>query len=196
MNLPNKLTVARLGLTVLFVAAAYSGLPWAFTAAMLLFGVAAYTDFLDGSIARKRGLVTPFGQLMDPLADKVLMAAAFIVLLDVDRTTMPAWLVILVLTREFLVTGLRLVASSQGAILAADKLGKQKTIWQIVCASYLLVMKAASEAPMAWIRPLFDWPVLGRSIMVPVLLGVTLLFTLWSGASYLWKNRHLVFSGM
>ena len=79
MNLPNQLTVARLGLTVLFVVAAYSGLSWAFTAAMLLFGVASFTDFLDGSIARKRGLVTPFGQLMDPLADKVLMAAAFVV---------------------------------------------------------------------------------------------------------------------
>src|SRR4029078_8494904 len=110
MNLPNKLTIARLGLTVLFVVAAYSGLPWSFTAAALLFGVAAFTDYLDGRIARQRGLVTSFGKLMDPLADKVLMASAFIVLLDLyrDGATMPAWLVITVLAREFLVTGLRL----------------------------------------------------------------------------------------
>ncbi len=192
MNLPNQLTVARLGLTVLFVIAAYSGLSWGFTAAMLLFGLASFTDFLDGRIARQRGLITSFGKLMDPLADKVLMAAAFIVLLDVDNTTMPAWLVISVLTREFLVTGLRLVASSQGAILAADWLGKQKTIWQIVCASYLLVMRASAEPAMAWIRPLFEWPVLGRKVMIPVLLGMTLLTTVWSGFAYLWKNRQLV----
>lgn len=196
MNLPNQLTVARLGLTVLFVVAAYSGLSWAFTAAMLLFGVASFTDFLDGSIARKRGLVTPFGQLMDPLADKVLMAAAFVVLMDVDRSTMPAWLVIAVLAREFLVTGLRLVASSQGAILAADWLGKQKTIWQIVFASYLLVMRASQEPLMAWASPLFQWPVVGRSFMVPLLLIITLVTTIWSGAAYFWKNRQIVLSGM
>jgi CDP-diacylglycerol--glycerol-3-phosphate 3-phosphatidyltransferase len=195
MNLPNKLTIARLGLTVLFVIATYSGLPWSFTAATLLFGVAAFTDYLDGRIARQRGLVTSFGKLMDPLADKVLMAAAFIVLLDLyrDGATMPAWFVIMVLAREFLVTGLRLVASSQGTVLAADWLGKQKTIWQIVLASYLLVMNAAVHEPaMAWVRPLFDSPAVGRRIMVPVLLTITLVVTVWSGAAYMWKNRRLV----
>lgn len=192
MNLPNQLTIARLGLTVLFVVAAYSGLSWGFTLAMLLFGAASFTDYLDGRIARQRGLITSFGKLMDPLADKVLMAAAFIVLMDVDRTTMPPWLVIIVLTREFLVTGLRLVASSQGAILAADWLGKQKTIWQIVCACYLLVMQASHEPVMAWIRPLFELPGIGSRVMVPVLLAITLITTVWSGTAYVWKNRQLV----
>ena len=192
MNLPNKLTVARLVLTVFFVAAALSGLPWAYTAAMPLFGIAAYTDFLDGKIARQRGLITSFGQLMDPLADKVLMVSAFVVLLDADHASMPAWLVITIVAREFLVTGLRLIATSQGAILAADKLGKQKTIWQIVCASYLLVMHASAEIPMQWARPLFDLPYAGSKTMIPLLLALTFLLTLWSGASYLWKNRALV----
>ncbi|HWB06904.1 MAG TPA: CDP-diacylglycerol--glycerol-3-phosphate 3-phosphatidyltransferase [Verrucomicrobiales bacterium] len=199
MNLPNKLTIARLGLTVLFVIAAYSGLPWGFTAATLLFGVAAFTDFLDGRIARQRGMVTSFGKLMDPLADKVLMAAAFVVLMDLyrDGTTMPAWLVITVLAREFLVTGLRLVASSRGTVLAADWLGKQKTTWQIVFASYLLVMNAAFREPvMAWIKPLFDAPAVGRQVMVPLLLTITLVITVWSGAAYVWKNRRLVLDEM
>ncbi|HEX2748995.1 MAG TPA: CDP-diacylglycerol--glycerol-3-phosphate 3-phosphatidyltransferase [Verrucomicrobiales bacterium] len=199
MNLPNKLTIARMGLTVLFVIAAYSGLSWAYTAAALLFGAAAFTDFLDGRIARQRGLVTSFGKLMDPLADKVLMAAAFVVLMDLyrDGSTMPAWLVITVLAREFLVTGLRLVASSQGTVLAADRLGKLKTIWQIVLASYLLVMKAAErEYFMAWINPLFDAPAVGRRFMVPALLTITLVVTVWSGAAYVWKNRRLVLDEM
>jgi CDP-diacylglycerol--glycerol-3-phosphate 3-phosphatidyltransferase len=192
MNLPNQLTIARLGLTALFVAVAYSTLSWALTAVMVLFGIAAFTDFLDGWIARQRGLVTPFGQLMDPLADKVMMAAAFIVLLDIDRHSMPAWLVIVVLFREFLVTGLRLVASSRGAVLAADWLGKQKTIWQIITASYLLVMHAAAEPLMTWVAPLFKLPGVGRHVMVPVLLGITLVTTLWSGVAYVWRNRELV----
>jgi CDP-diacylglycerol--glycerol-3-phosphate 3-phosphatidyltransferase len=192
MNLPNQLTIARLGLTVLFVTAAYSGLAWKFTAAMLLFGVASLTDYLDGRIARKRGLVTSFGKLMDPLADKVLMAAAFVVLLDKESSTMPAWLVITVLTREFLVTGLRLVASSKGVILAADWLGKQKTIWQFVFALYLLAMHASAEPVMQWLRPLFALPGIGSRLMVPVLLAITLVITVWSGAAYVWRNRQLV----
>ena len=192
MNVPNQLTVARLGLTVVFVAVAYSGLSWSWSVAMVIFGIASFTDFLDGYIARQRGIVTSFGQLMDPLADKVLMAAAFVVLLDRDRTSMPAWLVIVILFREFLVTGLRLVASSRGAVLAADWLGKQKTIWQIITASYLLAMHAANEPVMAWVKPLFGLPVVGRDLMVPLLLGVTLIITLWSGVAYVWRNRQLV----
>lgn len=192
MNLPNQLTIARLGLTVLFVAAAYSGLEWRFTAALVFFLVASLTDYLDGWIARKRGLVTSFGKLMDPLADKVLMAAAFVVLMDKDSSTMPAWMVIIVLAREFLVTGLRLVASSQGVILAADWLGKQKTIWQMVFAGYLLLMHASGEPLMTGVRPLFDLPWAGPGVMVPVLLAVTLVITVWSGVAYVWRNRRLV----
>ena len=195
MNLPNQLTLARLVLTAIFVAVASSGLPWAFTIGMLLFGAGALTDFYDGKIARERNIVTPFGQLMDPLADKVLMAAAFIVLLEVDRATMPGWLVILVLAREFMVTGLRLVAAAGGEVLAADRMGKHKTVWQIVVASYLLVRMATREAPMAWFQPFFTFRIGGyqlEDILIPVLLAVMLLFTVGSGASYMWRNRALI----
>ena len=192
MNLPNQLTVARLGLTVVFVALAYSGLPWAFSAAAVVFGVASYTDYLDGRIARERNLITAFGQLMDPLADKVLMAAAFVVLMDDRCGTLPGWLVIAILAREFLVTGLRLVASAHGAVLAADRLGKQKTVWQMVAASYLLLLQASGEAPFRWCAPLFRAPLLDARWAVPVLLAVTGVTTIWSGMAYFWKNRALV----
>ena len=192
MNLPNQLTIARLGLTVVFVVLAYSGTSWAFTAAVLVFGVASFTDYLDGRIARQRNLVTAFGQLMDPLADKVLMAAAFVVLMDDRCGTLPGWLVIAILAREFLVTGLRLVASAQGAVLAADRLGKQKTIWQIVTACYLLLMRASLEPATAWVAPLFRAPLLDDRWAVPLLLVVTFVTTIGSGFAYFWKNRALV----
>lgn len=194
MNLPNQLTMSRLVLTVVFVAV--TAVPWgyAFTVGLALFSIASITDWLDGKIARERNLVTAFGQLMDPLADKVLMAAAFVTLMD--QRLMPGWLVIAILAREFLVTGLRLVAGARGAVLAADKLGKQKTIWQIVTACYLLIYLASWEEPLAWVRPLFDRPALGFPIIHPVLLGLTLATTLYSGFTYFWKNRALVLQEM
>lgn len=195
MNLPNRLTLARLVLTVIFVAVTSAGVPWAYTTGLVLFVIASITDWLDGRIARQRGLVTPFGQLMDPLADKVLLAAAFVMLLE--ERLIPGWLVIAVLAREFLVTGLRLVASSRGAVLAADRFGKQKTVWQIVTAGYLLTWLAASrETPLAWAENLFHIPGIGFSVLHPVLLGVTLLATLGSGLLYFWRNRRLVLEVM
>ena len=192
MNLPNQLTVARLGLTIVFVVLAYSGMPWAFSAAAIVFGIASFTDYLDGRIARERNLITAFGKLMDPLADKVLMAAAFVVLMDDRCGTLPGWLVIAILSREFLVTGLRLVASAQGAVLSADRLGKQKTVWQMITASYLLLLRASAEAPFAWCAPLFKAPLLDTRWAVPILLAITGVTTIWSGFAYFWKNRSLV----
>ena len=125
MNLPNQLTVARLALTLVFVGVlSIDGLPHAGTIALAVFSIAAYTDLLDGQIARARNLITNFGKLMDPLADKVLMCAGFVMLCE--EGFIPAWIVVLILAREFLVTGLRLVASAEGIVLAAENLGKYK----------------------------------------------------------------------
>ncbi len=194
MNLPNQLTVSRLVLTVIFAGVTAFSWKYAFTLGLILFSVASITDWLDGKIARERNLVTPFGQLMDPLADKVLMAAAFVTLLE--RGLMPGWLVTAILAREFLVTGLRLVAGARGAVLAADKLGKQKTIWQIVTACYLLVYLATREEPLAFARPLFDHAGFGFAWIHPLLLGLTLVTTLYSGIVYFWRNRQLVLQEM
>jgi CDP-diacylglycerol--glycerol-3-phosphate 3-phosphatidyltransferase len=188
MNLPNKLTVSRLILTGAFVACFY--IPWAhsMTAALLIFSVASITDYLDGKIARDRNLVTNFGKLFDPLADKVLIAAAFILL--VERTEMKAWIAIAILAREFFVTGIRLIAANQGAVLAAEKLGKHKMVWQIVTVLYFLLSAASAETLFGFLRPWLEpspahWWV-GASIV-----GFTAALTIVSGFSYFWKNRHL-----
>lgn len=191
MNLPNQLTVARLIMTLVFVAAMALELSWSNSAALLLFIAASITDWLDGAIARSRGQITSFGKLMDPLADKVLMCSAFVMLST--KGLFPDWAVVIVLTREFLVTGLRLIASSaEGAVLAADSLGKQKTILQISTAIYLLLLLASREPLFAFIAPLYDWtpfsyPVLGR-----IFIALTLLATVVSGISYVMKNRHVL----
>ncbi|MBP7949487.1 MAG: CDP-diacylglycerol--glycerol-3-phosphate 3-phosphatidyltransferase [Verrucomicrobiales bacterium] len=205
MNLPNKLTLGRLALTVLFVAVTSSplgwGRGWAFTAGLLIFGVASLTDYLDGYLARKHNLITAFGKLMDPLADKVLLCAAFVLLTETPGPEgaghlFPGWVTVTVLAREFLVTGLRLVASAQGSVLAADKLGKHKTIWQIITALYFLLFLSTGEPALSWLRPVFDVRLLGPGGLGMVLIAVTLLTTVVSGWAYFWKNRALAFREM
>lgn len=196
MNLPNQLTIARLFITGLFVAVMSAGFPHSRSIALLLFAVASITDFLDGYLARKLNLITNFGKLMDPLADKVLMCAAFVLLTGMGH--IPAWIVIVILAREFLVTGLRLVASAEGHVLAAEKLGKHKTTWQIITVIYLLVYLASAEPMFSWFRFLFDWQLPGADIKPlsvevagQILIWITLLLTVISGLGYLLKNRAL-----
>lgn len=191
MNLPNQLTVARLLLTFLFVGVlSIDGIPYAGTIALAVFSIAAYTDLLDGQIARKRNLITNFGKLMDPLADKVLMCAGFVMLCE--QGYFPAWVVVLILTREFLVTGLRLVASAEGIVLAAENLGKYKTTFQIIAVIYFLVVLATKEPTLAWFSPVLNWRGLGPHLLGPLLIWIALLLTLVSGLSYVWKNRNLL----
>ena len=205
MNLPNKLTISRLVMTAVFVGCMAAGEEYdvlkspgrphgwnfAYTAALLLFIAAAITDYLDGSIARKRGLETAFGKLMDPLADKVLMAAGFICLIPLKA--IPAWVVICIISREFLITGLRLVAASKGQILPSEKLGKHKTVWQIITVGYFLLLLSLSEFARAGL-PLhaeewwwYAWRWFGWT-----LLAVALVLTLYSGLGYLARHRKLL----
>lgn len=191
MNVPNQLTVARLILSFVFVALlSLDGLAWTKTAALVVFSIAAITDFLDGYLARKHNLITNFGKLMDPLADKVLMCAGFVLLTRLEL--IPAWIVVVILTREFLVTGLRLLASAEGLVLAAENLGKYKTIFQIVTVIYFLLFLAAKESLLGFLRPLFNAYYLGPEHLGQVLIWVSLILTLWSGCSYVWKNRKLL----
>ena len=130
MNWANRLTLSRLALTVLFVLLLSSSWHYARTAALVIFLIAGLTDFIDGEIARRYGVITNFGKLMDPLVDKIMVAAAFISL--VPLKAVPAWAATTIVARDFLITGLRLMASAKGRILPAESLGKQKTSWQIV----------------------------------------------------------------
>jgi len=186
MNLPNKLTVSRLALVVLFVVCFLSDFHFRFSFALAIFTVAAVTDYLDGAIARGRGLVTDFGKLMDPLADKVLTASAFICLTGV--AAVPAWAVIVIVSREFLITGLRSLASSKALVIPADQLGKHKTAWQMITVIYFLLLLAIAEwQDDAWLKS--AW-----AVGVHALVNLTVFLTVYSGAAYLWKNRRLIAS--
>lgn len=190
MNWANRLTLSRLGLTILFVIALNSSWEFARTTALILFVIAGVTDFFDGEIARRYQFVTNFGRLMDPLVDKIMIAAAFISL--VPLRAIPAWAAIIVVARDFLITGLRLLASAQGEVLPAERLGKHKTSWQIVTVVFFLLLLAARELRYAevdnewWQRA---WTDGGRA-----LVGITIGLTVYSGLGYAWRYRALVAS--
>ena len=201
MNLPNQLTVARFFVTLLFVAALSSRWRYAYTAGLLLFVLASATDYLDGAIARRRNLITDFGKLMDPLVDKIMMAAAFICLVNIHidnsvetRGAFPAWVAIIIISREFLITGLRILAASKGVIMPAEKLGKHKTIWQIVTALYFLLLLSIWEMARAGWLPVGAWWAHAWQIGGSALIAITIILTVYSGIGYFWKNRQLIFN--
>ena len=184
MNLPNRLTLARMGFAAIFVFCFSVNFPYCFSAAFGLFVLATVTDWLDGEIARRYQLVTDFGKLMDPLADKILTAAAFICL--VAHEAIPVWAVTLIISREFLITGLRSLAASKGIVLPADTLGKHKTSWQMGTILYFLLLLAWKEfAHPAWFENAW-WA--GTHIFVPIMVTLST----WSGLTYLYKNRDLI----
>src|SRR5581483_2095084 len=143
MNWANRLTIGRFFLTLIFVAALSCDFRFNHTLALAVFIVAGVTDYIDGEIARRFSMITDFGKLMDPLIDKVMIAAAFICLMQIGA--IPAWATIIIISREFLITGLRLLALSKGQVLAAESLGKHKTAWQIVTVIYFLLLLAIPE---------------------------------------------------
>jgi CDP-diacylglycerol--glycerol-3-phosphate 3-phosphatidyltransferase len=195
MNLPNKLTLLRFGLTAVLALVLQADLPLTCTAGLLLFGFASLTDYADGAIARSRNLITDFGALMDPLADKILTATGLICLAALDyngRPAVPAWVAIVIISREFLITGLRQLAAAKGVVLSSDRFGKHKTIWQIIMILYFLLLLSLAEwERQGWVPALpfqeMLWKPLGS-----VLLSLAVVLTVGSGLSYLWKNRHLI----
>ena len=189
MNLPNRLTLARLFLTLGFVASLSAQWRYGYTLALALFVAGSITDYADGHIARQRGLVTDFGKLMDPLVDKIMIAGAFICLIS-PVSGIPAWAVVVIISREFLITGLRLLAASKGNVLPADALGKHKTGWQIATIIFFLLIPALREFHGFGVPPRLLDEIQTR--LGTPLIGVALGLTLYSGIGYLWKNRDLL----
>jgi CDP-diacylglycerol--glycerol-3-phosphate 3-phosphatidyltransferase len=190
MNLPNKLTVSRLILTAIFLLVMFVEFPFHITAALVLFVAASLTDLFDGIIARRRNLVTDFGKLMDPLADKVLICSAFIAFIELEW--MPAWMVIVIVARELAITGLRLLAASKNIVLAAERQGKNKTISQITAAIALLVTH--SHADWGIVGQLFAVEIAGHAWawwVAEISKWVAVVLTALSGFLYLWKNREV-----
>jgi CDP-diacylglycerol--glycerol-3-phosphate 3-phosphatidyltransferase len=181
LNLPNQLTLMRLGFCALLLISMTIPWPYAATTALLLFVLASLTDWLDGAIARARNLVTDLGKLLDPLADKVLVVAALVAL--VQRDIAPMWMVVVIITREFLITGLRTIAAAKQKILAAERIGKHKTISQIVVIIVSLLCLSLVEFGFGH-TPLYHWL---AAAQMP-LYWFALLITVWSGLAYFWKN--------
>src|ERR1700674_3675129 len=169
MNWANRLTISRLALTILFVASLNSNWIYGRTAALIIFLLAGITDFVDGEIARRYGSLTNFGKLMDPLVDKIMMAAAFISL--VPLKAIPAWAATTVVARDFLITGLRLMASARGQVLPAERLGKHKTSWQIITVIFFLGLLSARELHYGEAES--GWWYRGWSEAGPVLVWIT-----------------------
>ena len=188
MNLPNQLTVSRFALTGLFWVAAFAPFPGNRSWALVLFSLASLTDFLDGKIARERKLITAFGTLMDPLADKILTCSAFIAFIELRQ--IEAWMVAVIVGRELAITGLRLLAASKNVVLAAERLGKHKTVSQITTIlATLLVMSYPQWGSVG--EALFAWPVLGRPwiiVFAQATQWVAVALTLYSGATCIFKT--------
>ena len=170
MNLPNKLSLLRVLLIPFMILFMY--IPgWGQLAALIVFAVASFTDFLDGHIARSQNIVTNFGKFIDPVADKLLVLSALVMLVAQGR--MPAWALVVILARELSVDGLRLIAVEQGKVIAAGPLGKIKTVSQIVCILWLM-LSGFVQLP---------------EIISTVLILWVVFITLWSGIFYFLRSK-------
>ncbi|MBR2949383.1 MAG: CDP-diacylglycerol--glycerol-3-phosphate 3-phosphatidyltransferase [Lachnospiraceae bacterium] len=174
MNLPNKLTILRVIMIPVFVLFMLTGLGGAASKwiALALFIIASLTDLLDGHLARKHNLVTNFGKFMDPLADKLLVCAAMICL--VENGQLPSWIVIVIISREFIISGFRLIASDNGVVIAASYWGKFKTVFQMI----MICMMIADITVF--------------SILTKIIMWIALILTVVSLIDYLIKNKDVI----
>lgn len=183
MNIANQLTLLRIILVPVYIVLIYLGYPvWA----LGVFVVASLTDWLDGFLARKYHLVTNFGKFMDPLADKLLVTAALV--LFTEQGLVPGWVTILILAREFAVTGLRVIASAEGKVIAASYFGKAKTVSQLVAIVVLLISMSLPTFDMLKGTASFD--LIGT--LGTWLIYLSALLTVISGIDYLVKNREFI----
>ncbi len=185
MNLPNKLSLLRIIMIPIFVVVFFiPAIPYNYLISAVIFALAAFTDFLDGYIARKYKLVTNLGKFLDPIADKVLVSTALIIMLVAplgEQVILPFYAAIavaIILARELIVSGFRMVAASKGIVLAADKTGKIKTVFQDISIVVLLVGADIMSEPYSVIN-----------IIGLVLLGIATILTIISGIEYLVKNK-------
>ncbi|MCR5600472.1 MAG: CDP-diacylglycerol--glycerol-3-phosphate 3-phosphatidyltransferase [Ruminococcus sp.] len=190
MNLPNKLTLLRVVLIPFFLLFMYLDIPYHFLIALLIFSAASITDALDGKIARARNLVTNFGKFLDPLADKVLVIAALTVCVEFSEVNMSAIPLIIIIAREFMVSGLRLLAANSGIVVAAGIWGKLKTAFTMVAIVVILLWLSVCYD--------FDYSIADSvksavdNVAVPVLIWISTVLTIISGGVYLKGYWHLI----
>ena len=194
MNIANKMTISRI-ILIPFIMLFLLPIPYTWAEgwnnfvnglggniiALVLFSLASFTDFLDGYYARKMGLVSNFGKFLDPIADKLLVISTFACLVSLNRAGVVVMIVII--AREFLVTGMRLMAAQQGVVVAASMFGKAKMVTQLIAIIYLLL------EPILFKIFNTNYPSRAMKIIRIVLIGIAAIMTVLSGADYMWKNR-------
>ena len=190
MNLPNKLTILRIILVPIMVIMPYLNIPNALIVADVIFIIASITDKLDGQIARKNNQITVFGKFLDPIADKILVLAAMVML--VEARQIPGWIPIIILFREFVVSGFRLVASQNGGeVIAASKWGKIKTVTQMIA----IIMAFLDKYPFGYfIKGLgnMNWFEIGYNALTTIMMAVCVVATIFSGYEYLKNGKDLL----
>ncbi len=187
MNLPNKLTIARCVMTFVFLAVLLVEFPFHYGVALLIFIAASLTDYYDGKIARRDNLITNLGKFLDPLADKTLTTAAFLgILCELGDMPILCWAVMLILTREFAVTSVRLLAAKDGVVVAASFAGKLKTVMQMVAIIYML-----AALQLCNLLGGDYWPVNMLLLSIGIaLIWISVIATVVSGVQYVWNLRH------
>ncbi|MGL4654309.1 MAG: CDP-diacylglycerol--glycerol-3-phosphate 3-phosphatidyltransferase [Sarcina sp.] len=192
MNLANKLTVVRMIFVPIFLLCMSTNIiPYGTLIATIIFILASITDKLDGYIARSRNQVTNFGKFMDPLADKLLVTAALVTLVGIN--IIPAWIAVIIISREFAVSGLRSIAAAEGHVIAASNWGKIKTVFQMVALVLLLIVANIAATP--WVADIIN----SSSILInfftyvpDIILYIALIITIISGIDYFVKNKSVI----
>jgi len=191
MNLPNKITISRIALVFVFMIFLFSkGVP-AKSMALLIFIIAAFTDYLDGFIAKKYNIISNFGKIMDPVADKILTLAAFLAF--VEMKLVPAWMVVIIILRELLITSIRIAALRNDTVLAAGRGGKHKTVSQMLSIFIVLVfiiIKEAGISPMGFWNASFEY---WYEQLIFYMMLLTVILTITSGIAYIVGNKQYLF---
>ncbi|MBP3447193.1 MAG: CDP-diacylglycerol--glycerol-3-phosphate 3-phosphatidyltransferase [Clostridia bacterium] len=181
MNTPNKITVFRMFIAPVFLVIFFLNIEHKMLISALIFALGAITDAIDGHLARKNNIVTNFGKFLDPIADKMLVTAAFLAFMQVGICNI--WIVMLMITREFAITSVRLIAAAQGVVIPANIGGKIKTVFQMVSLISIMVIGEINEVFSLGL-PL--------SVISNVMLGITAVISVVSGIVYLWDSRKVI----
>ncbi len=194
MNLPNKITVARILLIPIMILIPFfniqgmiGNVTYSNLIILAIFLIASFTDFLDGYLARKNNLVTTFGKFLDPIADKLLVLSALIMLVEMGQ--IPGWIPIIIAAREFIVSGIRMLAAGEGNVIAASWLGKVKTVSQMVAISLAFV---DTNVFMGFLSEEMSTGALVLNIIMSLAMLISVVTTIWSGVDYFIKSKDIV----
>lgn len=191
MNIANKITLIRIFIPFVFLPTLMSDLPYGKTIALVLFALASVSDWLDGYLARKLNITSDFGSLIDPLADKILISSALICFIILIPDIVKPWYVVVIISRDFLVTGLRLLAAKKNTVMAAEALGKHKTAWQMIVIISTLCYFSFNELSHFFPGKITDFIAKYMPALLEILFIGIVALTLISGVLYLWRYRSL-----